>query len=96
MRSYYNQIVFPKTACAELQEAPTSGLLETLDPQTGILIENECSIVSAGTELACRKGLEWWAQFPFVPGYGSVGRVVKIGPEAATRGIPGAAAIREG
>lgn len=45
-----------------------------------VLIRTEKSIVSAGTEIACFKGTESWAPFPFVPGYGSVGRVVDTGP----------------
>lgn len=47
-----------------------------------ILIETEFSVVSAGTELACRQGTESWAPLPFCPGYGSVGRVLERGANA--------------
>lgn len=44
-----------------------------------MLIKNEFSVVSAGTELACLAGIESWAPLPFVPGYGSIGRIVRPG-----------------
>jgi 2-desacetyl-2-hydroxyethyl bacteriochlorophyllide A dehydrogenase len=45
------------------------------------LIRTAYSIVSPGTELAILKGTEGWAPLPYVPGYGSVGRI-----EAAAKG----------
>lgn len=49
-----------------------------------VLIETETSIISVGTELACLRGSESWAPFPFVPGYGSVGRVIETGSQTST------------
>jgi 2-desacetyl-2-hydroxyethyl bacteriochlorophyllide A dehydrogenase len=72
------RILFPSPGQAILEEfappAPTG--------PSDVLIETEFSIVSAGTELACRQGLESWAPLPFCPGYGSVGRVIELGPQA--------------
>lgn len=59
---------------AELDPAPNEGFVR---------IQTEKSVVSAATELACLRGTESWAPLPFVPGYGSVGRVVETG--AATK-----------
>lgn len=42
-----------------------------------ILIQTEASVVSPGTELAVLSGKEAWAPLPYVPGYGSVGRVMQ-------------------
>lgn len=71
-------VMFPKAGQAELQsfDAPT------ITSPTDVIIETEYSIVSAGTELACRAGIEGWAPLPFCPGYGSVGRVIAHGSEA--------------
>ncbi len=52
-----------------------------------LLIENEASAISAGTELAVYTGIhQWltdptrtWPRFPFVPGYSGVGRVAAVG-----------------
>lgn len=51
----------------------------------GVAIRTLVSIVSAGTELACLRGVEPWARLPFNPGYGSVGEVIAVGPKV--RGI---------
>lgn len=42
-------------------------------------VQNEITLVSPGTELACLTGNESWAPLPFVPGYACVGRVVRAG-----------------
>lgn len=63
---------------AELQSFATPAISQPSD----VLIETEFSIVSAGTELACRAGIESWAPLPFCPGYGSVGKVVAKGSAA--------------
>ncbi|MBN1673759.1 MAG: zinc-binding dehydrogenase [Kiritimatiellae bacterium] len=47
--------------------------------QGEVLLETECSVVSAGTELAILSGNESWAKLPRVPGYGAVGKVVGLG-----------------
>jgi 2-desacetyl-2-hydroxyethyl bacteriochlorophyllide A dehydrogenase len=44
-----------------------------------LLVQTEYSVISAGTELAVYQGLESWAPLPFIPGYGSVGRVLEVG-----------------
>ena len=51
-----------------------------------LLVENEYSVVSAGTEVAVFTGLApgvrvlgSWCAYPFRPGYGAVGRVVAVG-----------------
>ncbi len=50
-----------------------------------ILLDTEASVVSPGTELAILGGKESWAPLPYIPGYGSVGRVAAVG--AAVSGI---------
>jgi 2-desacetyl-2-hydroxyethyl bacteriochlorophyllide A dehydrogenase len=52
-----------------------------------LLVKNEASAISAGTELAVYTGVhQWlndptrtWPRFPFVPGYSGVGRVAALG-----------------
>lgn len=73
-----SRVMFTAPGRAELQSFPTP----TISAPTDILIETEFSIVSAGTELACRAGIESWAPLPFCPGYGSVGRVIAKGDAA--------------
>jgi 2-desacetyl-2-hydroxyethyl bacteriochlorophyllide A dehydrogenase len=76
------EVVFSNPGVVELKKTPL------VNPPLGaddVLIETECSIVSPGTELACLSGKEWWAPLPFVPGYGSVGRVQSFG--TAVKGI---------
>ncbi len=60
-----------------------------------VLLDTEASVVSPGTELAILRGTESWAPLPYVPGYGSVGRIraagsavaaVKIGDRVFTHG----------
>ena len=52
-----------------------------------LIIETECSVVSAGTEVANFTGLDpgartpgSWNFYPWRPGYGAIGRVVALGP----------------
>ena len=71
--------MFPAPGLTELQAFEAPEILAPAD----IIIETEYSIVSAGTELACRAGTESWAPLPFCPGYGSVGRVIAKGSEAS-------------
>ena len=54
-----------------------------------VLVQMERTIISAGTELAIYTGLDpntrvpgQWATWPFRSGYGGLGRVVAVGPEA--------------
>lgn len=77
MKTQSVRVIFPSPGLAALEEFP----MPVISRPTDVLIESEYSIVSAGTELACRAGLESWAPLPFSPGYGSVGRVVAFGDE---------------
>ncbi len=52
------------------------------------MMETECSVVSSGTEQAILRGIEAWAPLPYVPGYGSVGRILECG-SGATAFKPG-------
>ncbi len=79
MKESFSRIVFTAPGKAELRRVPTSEV--ALDPEP-TLIETEFSVVSPGTELACLSGKESWAPLPFFPGYGSVGRVVRMGQGA--------------
>lgn len=72
----FQQILFTKPGTAVHDTCVTSTLPEG---PGDVLIETEYSVVSAGTELAILTGKEGWAPLPFTPGYGSVGRVVRIG-----------------
>ncbi len=69
------RVLFPTPGQSKLENFDAPKPAKPAD----ILIETEYSIVSAGTELACRQGIESWAPLPFCPGYGSVGRVVETG-----------------
>jgi 2-desacetyl-2-hydroxyethyl bacteriochlorophyllide A dehydrogenase len=63
-----NQVVLGSTDLDPAQLRPDQVLLDT-----------EASVVSPGTELAILRGTESWAPLPYVPGYGSVGRVRAVG-----------------
>lgn len=77
MNKMNKQVTFTAANRVELKEHSA----ETMMNQEGLVIQTEKSIISAGTELACLSGSESWAPFPFVPGYGSVGVVVKEDPQ---------------
>src|SRR5579884_479444 len=54
-----------------------------------VVVKTDRSVVSAGTELANYTGLDSdtrvpgaWCCYPWRPGYGGVGRVVAVGPQA--------------
>ena len=54
---------------------------------TEALIAMERTIISAGTELANYTGLDpdtrtpgRWCTYPWVPGYGGIGRILAVGP----------------
>ncbi|UCG01342.1 MAG: zinc-binding alcohol dehydrogenase [Candidatus Heimdallarchaeota archaeon] len=69
-------IIFPSPDIIELEEFE----FDITDlGKTDIAIETEFSIVSTGTELAILKGIESWAPLPFVPGYGSIGKIIAMG-----------------
>jgi threonine dehydrogenase-like Zn-dependent dehydrogenase len=61
-----------------------------------VLVRLERTIVSAGTELANFTGLEpdtrvpgKWCYYPWRPGYGGIGRILKLGPGAPSTLEPG-------
>ena len=61
-----------------------------------VVVEMERTIISAGTELANLTGLDTdtrvpgkWCYYPWRPGYGGVGRIVAVGPDAPTDLKPG-------
>jgi 2-desacetyl-2-hydroxyethyl bacteriochlorophyllide A dehydrogenase len=78
--------VMPRPFEIEIQSYPIPA------PGPGhILVENEASAISAGTELAVYTGVhQWlndptrtWPRFPFTPGYSGVGRVAALGEGVA-------------
>lgn len=71
-------VVFPEPNVVEVktEELKTDGL----GPKE-VLIRNEASIISPGTELATLAGKEIGVQFPKRPGYGSIGKILAKGNE---------------
>lgn len=71
-------IVFPAAGLAELREVP----LPPLGP-ADVLVDIECSTISAGTELHCLRGTIILGggpiKFPFTPGYQAAGCVSAVG-----------------
>ena len=74
MKSTY--ISFPEQGRVAVAQEDVS--LGDLRP-TEVVIRNEVSIISAGTELARLHGMEN-LEFPCRPGYGSIGRIEAKGP----------------
>jgi len=81
----WKRLVFPGPRQVVLEEEE-----ELPEPTAGeILVRNELSMISPGTELALYTGSHVgfhdpeipWAQYPLYPGYAAVGRVVKGGGE---------------
>lgn len=66
-------IVFTDVRKAEYLEQEIS---ETAIPAGNVLIETIYSLISAGTETACFRGVEIWFKLPRTPGYSCVGRVI--------------------
>lgn len=69
------RIVFPAPNKVELEEFDFDPTPEEKD----VIIQGIVSVISAGTELSCLKGQAKWAKFPFYPGYGMIGEVIKVG-----------------
>lgn len=44
-----------------------------------VIVKSICSLVSAGTELACLAGVEGWFPLPGTPGYAAIGEVIEAG-----------------
>ena len=78
MKSTYVEFTRQGEVQLRNEEVPAEGL-----GPTEVLIRNETSMISAGTELARLHGLEPGTTFPVRPGYGSVGRVLARGDQAA-------------
>lgn len=69
------QLMFPRLGEVELSDVVVSPDL-ALDE---VLIRSEVSLISAGTEIARLLGQEG-GNFPFVPGYATIGRIEAVGP----------------
>lgn len=65
----------------ETVEVQIGELDETALGPDEMLIKKAYSLISAGTETACRSGKELWFKLPGVPGYSGVGRVTAVGDE---------------
>lgn len=74
----FRKIVFTQPGVVELQ---TDTLDEKSIGNKEILIKKYYSLISAGTETACRAGIELWFPLPGTPGYSGVGEIVAIGNE---------------
>lgn len=77
--TYQNRcIVFPQKNQVELIEEPIND--DNLAPSE-VLVQTEVTLISAGTELSFFTGTgeRESSQFPFRPGYASIGRLLRIG-----------------
>ncbi len=54
---------------------------EKIEKPTEIIVKNQYSHISAGTELACIEGLESFFEMPASPGYTSVGEIIEKGED---------------
>jgi 2-desacetyl-2-hydroxyethyl bacteriochlorophyllide A dehydrogenase len=72
----YRKVVFTSPWKVEIQR---DGIDDTKIPADHVLLRKTYSLISAGTELACLSGNEGWFPLPGVPGYCSVGEIVKKG-----------------
>jgi len=88
----FRQIVF--SAPGAVSCAKTETLLNVAQPSE-VIVRNRHSIISAGTELACLGGNEWWFKMPGTPGYAAVGEVVACGA-AVTKVRPGDVVLTHG
>lgn len=73
------KIVFPKAYDVEIQSIE----LKTALADNQVLVRNQYSLISPGTELAfytdSHAARDTWAKLPISPGYASVGEVVAVG-----------------
>lgn len=75
-------VVFPESNEVIVTDRP--------EPAVGpeeLLVETRRSLVSTGTELALLAGRFQRGEFPFVPGYSNVGRVVAVGDDVDERWV---------
>lgn len=70
------RIVFDSPGEVSLRESSEQPRIES---PTQLVLKNVCSLISAGTELACLSGSESWFQMPATPGYIAVGEVLESG-----------------
>lgn len=78
-----------EVACA------TAELRLEIERPAEIIVRNRHSLISAGTELACLGGEEWWFKLPGTPGYAAVGEIVECGP-AVSKVAPGDVVLTHG
>lgn len=76
------KVVFPRALTVELRRCPPLGALGP----TEVRVKTRVSMLSSGTEKVCYSGAfqpnsHWsdWVQYPFSPGYSSVGTVEEVG-----------------
>ena len=74
----YGKLVFTKPWTVEFHEDEID--LSNI-PSGHLAIRTHYTLISPGTELACLSGNESWFKLPDVPGYISVGEVVRKGPD---------------
>lgn len=74
MEAKYIEFTGPGVVAVKYEEVS----LNELEPMD-VVIQNETSIISAGTELARLNGMEKDGGFPCRPGYGSIGRIIAKG-----------------
>ncbi len=79
--------VVPKANVVHIEKIPIPG---PVGPNE-VLVQTECTFISAGTELANFTGLDpgvhvpgSWNQFPARPGYANCGRVIELGANVET------------
>jgi 2-desacetyl-2-hydroxyethyl bacteriochlorophyllide A dehydrogenase len=78
------RLVFPEACQCKIE---VSEWMPSSVPNDSVLIRNDYSLISPGTELALYTGthididnpLNKWAKLPFYPGYASVGEVIAVG-----------------
>ena len=70
------KIVFTAPNVVEMQEFEFDGGVVGANE---IAMHTQYSLISPGTELACLRGTETWAQMPFAPGYAACGDVIAVG-----------------
>ena len=79
-----NEVIMDKPFSAVFKESE----VKDVSLKAGeLLVRNEATVVSAGTELAIYKGTEGWAPLPFVPGYAAVGRIMELSKESPRKGF---------
>jgi 2-desacetyl-2-hydroxyethyl bacteriochlorophyllide A dehydrogenase len=78
-------VEFTKQGHVQLKQEDVS--IEDLEP-TEVVIRNEASIISAGTELAALRNEEYnGIAYPYRPGYGSIGKIIAKGDAVLDREI---------